>query len=181
MWIYIVFKGNVYPGSAGQELIRRSNIFYRIKPLTIQKFPAISKFYCMYIKDRKCRVPLTLKGSHSECYMGALKLQIGCTWCANLFVHHHSSEWIFTHKNCKNFTLIFISRKCELEPSSIAVGCVSDCRCSGDKFDSQPGHITFAEIDHEIFSMAILTVPLIQEGQLPVSGKSLWARYWLAA
>ena len=31
----------------------------------------------------------------------------------------------------------------------------------------------FVEIDHEIFSMVILSLPLIQEGQLSVSGKKV--------
>ena len=32
---------------------------------------------------------------------------------------------------------------------------------------------SFAEIDHEIFSMVILSLPLIQEGQLSVSGERM--------
>ena len=32
---------------------------------------------------------------------------------------------------------------------------------------------SFMEIDHEIFSTVILTLPLIQEGQLSVSGKRM--------
>ena len=32
---------------------------------------------------------------------------------------------------------------------------------------------SFAEIDHEIFSTVILSLPLIQEGQLSVSGKRM--------
>ena len=32
---------------------------------------------------------------------------------------------------------------------------------------------SFVEIDHEIFSTAILSLPLIQEGQLSVSGKRM--------
>ena len=32
---------------------------------------------------------------------------------------------------------------------------------------------SFVEIDHEIFSMVILSHPLIQEGQLSVSGKRI--------
>ena len=32
---------------------------------------------------------------------------------------------------------------------------------------------SFLEIDHEIFSMVILTLPLIQEGQLSASGERL--------
>ena len=32
---------------------------------------------------------------------------------------------------------------------------------------------TFVEIDHEIFSTVILSLPLIQEGQLSVSGERM--------
>ena len=32
---------------------------------------------------------------------------------------------------------------------------------------------SFVEIDHEIFSMVILSLPLIQEGQLKVSGERM--------
>ena len=32
---------------------------------------------------------------------------------------------------------------------------------------------SFVEIDHEIFSTVILSLPLIQEGQLSVSGKRM--------
>ena len=39
---------------------------------------------------------------------------------------------------------------------------------------------SFVEIDHEVFSMVILSLLLIQEGQLPFSGKEL-AQYWLLA
>ena len=35
------------------------------------------------------------------------------------------------------------------------------------------GNILFVEIDHEIFSAVILSLPLIQEGQLSVSGKRM--------
>ena len=34
---------------------------------------------------------------------------------------------------------------------------------------------SFVEIDHEIFSMVIFSLPLIQEGQLSVSGKRICA------
>ena len=37
-----------------------------------------------------------------------------------------------------------------------------------------PGRIhSFVEIDHEIFSAVIFSLPLIQEGQLSVSGKRM--------
>ena len=38
------------------------------------------------------------------------------------------------------------------------------------KLESQLGNISFVEIDHEINSVVSLPLPLIQEGQLPVTG-----------
>ena len=51
-----------------------------------------------------------------------------------------------------------------------SVGCVSDWRSGGCGFDSPlvPQH-SFLEIDHEIFSMVILSLLLFQEGHLSVS------------
>ena len=55
-----------------------------------------------------------------------------------------------------------------------AVGCASDWRPGGRGFDPRRGRQhSFVEIDHEIFSMVILSLPLIQEGQLSVSGKRM--------
>ena len=42
------------------------------------------------------------------------------------------------------------------------------------KFDPRRGRQhSFVEIDHEIFSTVILSLPLIQEGQLSVSGERM--------
>ena len=38
---------------------------------------------------------------------------------------------------------------------------------------------TFMEMDHEIFSMVILPLPLIQEGLLSVTSESMCTKYWL--
>ena len=47
----------------------------------------------------------------------------------------------------------------------------SDWRPGGHGFNPRRGRQhSFVEIDHEIFSMVILSLPLIQEGQLSVSG-----------
>ena len=56
-----------------------------------------------------------------------------------------------------------------------AVGSTSDCRSSGHKLESHLGHIhvTFLEIDHEIISMVIHLLKLIEEGQLSVNGKRI--------
>ena len=55
-----------------------------------------------------------------------------------------------------------------------SVGCASDWRPGGRGFDPRQGwQHPFVESDHEIFSMVILSLPQIQEGQLSVSGKRM--------
>ena len=57
-----------------------------------------------------------------------------------------------------------------------------DARSTGDQEvagSSSPGRQhSFMEIDHEIFSTVILSLPLIQEGQLSVSGKRMYTILW---
>ena len=48
---------------------------------------------------------------------------------------------------------------------------VAHLTARGRRFQSQLGHTTFVEIDHEIVSATILRLLLIQEGQLSVKGK----------
>ena len=55
-----------------------------------------------------------------------------------------------------------------------SVGCASDWRPGGHGFDPRRGwQHSFMEIDHEIFSMVIFSLLLIQEGQLSVSGEKM--------
>ena len=55
-----------------------------------------------------------------------------------------------------------------------SVGCASDWRPGGGGFDPRQGRQhSFLEIDREIFSTVILSLLLIQEGQLSVSGKRM--------
>ena len=50
----------------------------------------------------------------------------------------------------------------------------SNWRPGGRGFNSRRGRQhSFVEIDHEIFSTVILSLPLIQEGQLSVSGEKM--------
>ena len=50
----------------------------------------------------------------------------------------------------------------------------SDWRPGGRGFNPRRGRQhSFVEIDHEIFSTVILSLPLIQEGQLSVSGEKM--------
>ena len=60
------------------------------------------------------------------------------------------------------------------EPASVAqLDAPSDWRPGGRGFNPRRRgrQHSFVEIDHEIFSTVILSLPLIQEGQLSVSGE----------
>ena len=58
-------------------------------------------------------------------------------------------------------------------PASVAqLDAPSDWGPGGRRFNPRQGRQhSFVEIDHEIFSTVILSLPLIQEGQLSVSGE----------
>ena len=60
-------------------------------------------------------------------------------------------------------------------PASVAqLDAPSDWRPGGRGFNPRRGRQhSFVEIDHEIFSTVILSLPLIQEGQLSVSGERM--------
>ena len=60
-------------------------------------------------------------------------------------------------------------------PASVAqLDASSDWRPGGRGFNPRRGRQhSFVEIDHEIFSTVILSLPLIQEGQLSVSGERM--------
>ena len=62
-----------------------------------------------------------------------------------------------------------------LSPASVAqLDAPSDWRPGGRGFNPRRGRQhSFVEIDHEIFSTVILSLPLIQEGQLSVSGERM--------
>ena len=60
-------------------------------------------------------------------------------------------------------------------PASVAhLDAPSDWRPGGRGFNPRRGRQhSFMEIDHEIFSTVILSIPLIQDGQLSVSGERM--------
>ena len=62
-----------------------------------------------------------------------------------------------------------------LWPALVAqLDALSDWRPGGRGFNPRRGRQhSFMEIDHEIFSTVILSLPLIQEGQLSVSGERM--------
>ena len=61
------------------------------------------------------------------------------------------------------------------EPASVAqLDAPSDWIPEGRGFNPRQGRQhSFAKLDHEIFSTVILSLPLIQEGQLSVSGERM--------
>ena len=69
-------------------------------------------------------------------------------------------------------TLVMLNKKM---PHPVAqLDAPSDWRPGGCGFNPRPGRqYSFVEIDHEIFSTVILSLPLIQEGQLSVSGERM--------
>ena len=62
-----------------------------------------------------------------------------------------------------------------VKPASVAqLDTPSDWRPGGRGFNTRQGRQhSFVEIDHEIFSTVILSLPLFQEGQLSVSGERM--------
>ena len=74
-----------------------------------------------------------------------------------------------------NFSFIAVDALVLLSPASVAqLDAPSDWRPGGRGFNPRRGRQhSFVEIDHEIFSTVILSLPLIQEGQLSVSGERM--------
>ena len=58
-----------------------------------------------------------------------------------------------------------------------SAGCASAWYADGRGFDPHVRQHSFVEIGREIISTAILSLPLIQEGQLPVTGERMCTKY----
>ena len=80
------------------------------------------------------------------------------------------------------FTEIFAQHAKHRESASVAhLDAPSDWRPGGHGFNPRRGRqYSFVEIDHEIFSMVILSLPLIQEGSCQFLAKEC-AQYWLTS
>ena len=77
-----------------------------------------------------------------------------------------------TESDCREWKLSAINPH---ESASLAqLDAPSDWRPGGRGFNPRRGRqYSFVEIDHEIFSTVILSLQLIQEGQLSVSGERM--------
>ena len=72
-----------------------------------------------------------------------------------------------SHTSCLHCTKLHAASVAQLDVPS-------DWRPGGRGFNPRRGRQhSFVEIDHEIFSTVILSLPLIQEGQLSVSGERM--------
>ena len=84
-----------------------------------------------------------------------------------------SKKWVLAKKKTKKQKAM--SESSDEETASVAqLDAPSDWRPGGRGFNlRQVRQHSFVEIDHEIFSTVILSLPLIQEGQLSVSGERM--------
>ena len=88
---------------------------------------------------------------------------INCSSLNPMLIQADGEEWL-------NWTYA----QAVLQASVAQLDAPSDLRPGGRGFIPHRGRQhSFVEIDHEIFSMFILSLPLIQEGQLSVSGKRM--------
>ena len=69
--------------------------------------------------------------------------------------------------------LIFFAEKMRVASLGGSVGCAVRLETRRSRVQPPSRSATFVEIDHEIFSTVILSLPLIQEGQLSVSGERM--------
>ena len=86
-----------------------------------------------------------------------------------------SNPWSSYYSQC-TFCLLYKGICCGYSwPASVAqLDAPSDWRPGGRGFSPRRGRQhSFVEIDHEIYSTVILSLPLIQEGQLSVSGERM--------
>ena len=59
-----------------------------------------------------------------------------------------------------------------------SVGCASNWYADDRGFDPHVWQHSFMEIGHEMISTAICSLPLIQRGQLSVTGERMCTKYW---
>ena len=81
---------------------------------------------------------------------------------------------VFRKMNEYNHNYFFTGKLLKLPASVAQLDAPSDWRPGGREFNPHRGRQhSFVEINHEIFPTVILSLPLIQEGQLSVSGERM--------
>ena len=86
----------------------------------------------------------------------------------------HGLQFYFLIVSKKTSSYIISASSPNSEASVAQLDALSDWRPGGPGFNPRQGwQHSFVEIGHEIFSTVILSLPLIQEGQLSVSGERM--------
>ena len=139
--------------------------------------------------NKACRLFKLLYSTHIYSYIPtAVSLIFKTVSIAFLIIHSLpalQSTMVDSRTSLSNYHLsiiyscfnMFKHVKCtdsNLSASVVQLDAPSDWRPGGRGFNPRrDGQHSFVEIDHEIFSTVILSLPLIQEGQLSVSGERM--------
>ena len=99
-------------------------------------------------------------------------------WKRGEFLLFSTLFYIYIFNFRSQITYLLVKCGCSVYcflPASVAqLDALSNWRPGGRGFNPRRGRQhSFVEIDHEIFSTVILSLPLIQEGQLSVSGERM--------
>ena len=186
IWIYIVWIGRAYPGLARPGLMHMYRPVLRLAACNLIRVHRMgySEVYYYYfyfilffflhlnISRGKLELPhfdgkiIIKKNIRNYHFKNHLKLRVF------VFLQLTSKALIRLHRTYRwSFLVLFIGLS--------NIGSMSNCRFRGGKFESQVDDITLLETDYEIISAVILPFLLFQEGQLSVTGKSMWTTYWL--
>ena len=91
-------------------------------------------------------------------------------------------QWKGTEMRCnENEIKTSLEEIMQTKTSSLGAGhgsLVGRASADGRRFNPHVRQHSSVEIGHEIISVAILSLPLIQEGQLSVTGKRMCLSYW---
>ena len=112
----------------------------------------------------------------SSCLFRQLWFHMWCLFCPNFLICSSSFLLLNAREGCASWLQRFLAALSSLIylVSVAQLDAPSDWRPGGRWFNPRRGRQhSFVEIDHEIFSTVILSLPLIQEGQLLVSGKRM--------
>ena len=93
------------------------------------------------------------------------------------FLHADSEDSDQTERMLRLICFFFLFAYGIAERGS-SVRCESAWYVDGRGFDPHAQQYSFMEIGHEIISTAILSLPLIQEEQLSVTGERTCTKYW---
>ena len=80
-----------------------------------------------------------------------------------------------------NLQTVYITNSIYFTQLTTGLGCALNWWSGGSEFAARVWPHSFVEIDHEIFSTVILSLPLVQEGKSSVTCERMCTEYWLTA